>query len=107
MGLDVILEEMKMSEVYSASITHNLNTMAEAAGIYMHLWRPDQIGITKAGELVAPLKEGLALLLKHPNKFREFEPENGWGSYKTLVEFVENYLHECMEHQDAIVKVCR
>ena len=33
---------------YSANITHNLGKMAEEAGIYKHLWRPEEIGITKA-----------------------------------------------------------
>ena len=41
-------EETETNEVYSANITHNLNTMADEAGIYKHLWRPDEIKITKA-----------------------------------------------------------
>ena len=46
--------------VYSTNITHNLNEMAEAVGIYTHLWRPEEIAYTKAGELVKPLRQGLA-----------------------------------------------
>ena len=33
MSLDVYLEVMKPTEVFSANITHNLNKMAEAAGV--------------------------------------------------------------------------
>ena len=34
--------------VYEGNITHNLNRMAEACGIYMELWRPEEIGVIKA-----------------------------------------------------------
>ena len=47
---------------YDANITHNLGEMAGAAGIYHHLWRPEEIGVIKAWQLVAPLDAGLALL---------------------------------------------
>ena len=46
-------------EVYSRNITHNLNKMAEAAGIYTVLWRPDENGITKAHQCIEPLRTGL------------------------------------------------
>jgi len=44
---------------YEANVTHNLNKMAMEAGIYEYLWRPDEIGITKAGRLIEPLSKGL------------------------------------------------
>ena len=40
MSLDVMLNGAVGDELYSANITHNLTGMADAAGIYMHLWRP-------------------------------------------------------------------
>lgn len=95
------------SNDFSANITHNLNTMAAAAGIYHHLWRPDEIGITKAGELIEPLTEGLALLKSDPERFRVFNPENGWGSYDGLVDFVSEYLDACLRNPDALVSVSR
>jgi len=48
MSLDVYLMKTMPTSVYDANITHNLGAMAEAAGIYKHLWRPEEIGITKA-----------------------------------------------------------
>src|SRR3990167_10589793 len=79
-------------EVYSANITHNLTGMANEAGIYKHLWRPDEINITKAGQLILPLREGLALLKSDPERFRKYNPDNGWGNYDGLVRFVQKYL---------------
>jgi hypothetical protein len=52
MSLDVWLTATRPCEVYSDNITHNLGEMADAAGIYKALWRPEEIGITKAAELV-------------------------------------------------------
>jgi hypothetical protein len=59
--------------------------MAEAAGIYMHLWRPEEIGITKAHELIEPLTNGLKLLKDDPEKFKAYDSPNGWGTYKNFV----------------------
>jgi hypothetical protein len=94
-------------EVYSANITHNLGEMAQAAGIYRILWRPDEIGITKAAELIEPLTEGLARLKADPDHFEQFNAPNGWGLYKHFVPFVEGYLEACKEHPEADVSVCR
>lgn len=94
-------------QVYWANITHNLNTMAGEAGIYEHLWRPDEIKITKAKELIEPLRQGLHNLKSEPERYKKFKPENGWGSYDGLVKFVENYLNACYEYPDADVEVSR
>lgn len=94
-------------ELYSANITHNLNTMAENAGIYKHLWRPDEIGISRAVELIAPLAEGLARLKAAPSHFKQWDAPNGWGLYEHFVPFVEKYLAACREHPQALVRVWR
>jgi hypothetical protein len=93
--------------VHDANITHNMGRMAEAAGIYEHLWRPDEIGVTKAGQLVGPLRAGLARLKADPERFEKFNPENKWGDYGALVRFVEKYLIACEEYPDADVSVSR
>jgi len=54
MGLDISL----MTSVYSANITHNLNEMAGAAGIYKYLWRPEEVGIYYAENLIDPFTKG-------------------------------------------------
>ena len=107
MSLDVYLEVIKPTAIYSANITHNLNKMADAAGIYKELWRPEEIGITKAHQLIAPLTDGLARLRAEPDKYRAFNPPNGWGSYEGLVRFVEDYLNACGMEPDADVRVSR
>ena len=99
--------EREVGEVYSRNITHNLNKMAGEAGIYECLWRPEEIGITNAKQLIEPLRKGLALLKSDPARFSQSNPENGWGSYSGLVDFVEDYLAACEAHPGAAVSVSR
>lgn len=107
MSLDVSLTRVQPTQVYSANITHNLGAMAEAAGIYQHLWRPEEIGITKARQLIEPLKQGLERLKSEPEKFEKYNSPNGWGMYEHFVPFVENYLKACEEFPDSEVSANR
>jgi hypothetical protein len=106
-SLDVYLSKPGIVTVYDANITHNLGKMAAEAGIYQHLWRPEEIGITKAEQLIEPLRAGLNLLKSDPGRFEKFNSPNGWGLYKHFVPFVENYLKACEENPDADVAVSR
>jgi len=98
---------LKEEDAYSDNITHNLGTMAEAAGIYKHLWRPEDIGITTARQLIEPLRAGLELLRSDPERFKKLNPANGWGDYEGLVEFVERYLLACETFPEADVHASR
>lgn len=109
MSLDVYLEEVRPSEVYWANITHNLAGMAKAAGIYKHLWSPEEVEppVTKAVQLIEPLKAGLAWLKANPDEAKKHDAKNGWGLYEHFVPFVEKYLTACIESPDADVRVSR
>lgn len=93
--------------VFSANITHNLGEMAEAAGIYRAMWRPEEIGAKWARDVTQILLDGLELLRESPNRFRKMNPSNGWGSYEGLVRFTEGYLAACLEHPDTLIKASR
>jgi hypothetical protein len=107
MSLDVYLTAVRRTEVHWSNITHNLGAMAREAGIYMHLWRPDDIGISKAFELIGPLKDGLKILKRDPERFKKLNAENGWGTYEQFVPFVEEYLRACVDNPDAKVSISR
>ena len=94
-------------EVYSDNITHNLGEMASKAGIYSLLWKPEELNITKANDIIVPLRIGLDKLLDDPVYFKYFNPANGWGRYETLVLFVKNYLKACIEHPESTISICR
>lgn len=95
------------TRVYDANITHNLTKMADAAGIYQHLWRPEEIGVKKAKDLIEPLEAGLARLKADPDAFKIHNPSNGWGNYEGLVGFVSAYLAACREYPESNVSVWR
>lgn len=109
MSLDVRLEGVETRTIgyFSSNITHNLGRMAEAAGIYQAIWRPEELGITKAGELIPLLEVGLKELESDPEKFSQYNAPNGWGTYERFVPWVRDYLEACKEHPEATVEVCR
>lgn len=94
-------------ELYEANITHNLNRMAKEAGIYQHLWRPEELNITTAGELILPLLAGLECLRRDQEYFEQFNAENGWGLYEHFVPWVEKYLEACRKYPKAKIRVSR
>jgi hypothetical protein len=107
MSLDIDLEEIKPTSVFSANITHNLNKMADAAGIYYHVWRPEELGIERASDLITPLTDGIARLTADPAKFKAFNPNNGWGTYDGFVTWLQEYLQACIEHPTATIRANR
>jgi hypothetical protein len=107
MPLDTGAAELYEVELFSANITHNLNKMTQEAGIYEALWRPEEIGITTAGQLIGPLRHGLDLLRSDPARFIALNPSNGWGSYADFVPWVEGYLAACQAYPKAKVEASR
>lgn len=94
-------------QLFWQNITHNLGQMAGEAGIYQACWRPEEIGITKAAQLIPLLEEGLAKLRADPAKYEAFNSSNGWGLYEHFVPWVAKYLNACKEYPDATVRVSR
>lgn len=135
MSLDVTLYEVKTlececgkvhelgtEEIYEANITHNLNKMAEEAGIYEACWRPYQLReeydkdwnheeerdfaefiVTKSYELIDIIEKGLGDMKAKPDHYEQFNSPNGWGLYENFVPWVENYLEALKRNPNAIV----
>ena len=78
--------------------------MAEAAGLYEVLWRPEEIGITSASKMIPLLEKGIKKLESDPEKYKAFNPPNGWGNYENLVSFCKSALHWCREYPDAVIE---
>lgn len=92
---------------FFCNITHNLNKMAEAAGLYRALWYPEKLRITHASYLIETLTVGLACLRSDPSRFKALNPPNKWGNYDSLVGVVEKYLAACKMYPDARIEVSR
>lgn len=94
-------------EVYSANITHNLTEMADAAGIYGIVWRPEENGITKAKQLIEPLRNAVVEMCAEPERFRAFDSPNGWGLYDNFLPWLDKLLAACVAAPEATVRVSR
>lgn len=95
------------SQVYDENITHNLGKMAEKAGIYEALWRPEEINCKQAKDISGILFEGLKRLKRNPKHYEKFNAENRWGRYEHLVSFVQNYYDACIEFPKAKIRISR
>lgn len=113
MSLDVDLMVTQPVSVYSANITHNLGRMAAVVDVgddltlYQILWRPDEIPLTTARQLIVYLAQGMNVLLDDADRLRDYNPENGWGNYNNLLNFTKEYLVACMENPDAELSISR
>ena len=101
------VHKIKEEDVYNNNITHNLGEMAKEAGIYYHVWRPDEIDIIKASELIKPLEDALCIMKEQPKRFKKHDSPNGWGLYENFVPWLESYLDACKDYPDSIISVSR
>jgi len=56
--------------------------MAQSAGLYDCLWKPEENGIETAEDLIPLLVSGLEKLKANPEHFKKFEDSSGWGTYQ-------------------------
>lgn len=85
------------------NITHNLGEMASHipvgdTDLYMACWRPEEIGIKTAGEVLPLLKEGIRYMVDHRKELLEYESPNGWGTYNGFMKFLLNYKQACEDN---------
>lgn len=106
MSLTVALRNPGAEEnCFLANITRNLAKMADAAGLFESLWEPIEHGMSKAKDLVEPLTIGLYALKTHPERFKQLNAANGWGTYDQFVPWVEEYIDACKNNPEAEIYV--
>ena len=94
-------------DVHHMNLTHNLGHMAQEAGIYDVLWHPDTSGISVAGDLIVVLSHTIKHMRENPTHYEQFNPENGWGSYRHFVPRLEALLEACKKHPKAKIEADR
>lgn len=104
--------ESDTNRVFEWNITHNLGEMADQVKIgdhtlYQYLWRPEEIGVTHARQLIDPLSQGWLFMLSNQERLEKFNPANGWGDFDGLLEFVEAYIKAAVKYPDATIEVSR
>ena len=113
MSLDIDLMVIQPTSVFSLNITHNLGKMAaevklsNGKTLYDVLWRPEEQNYFTAEDISELLDEGWNILLSDPEKYKKFNPENGWGDYDGLCNFVYSYRNACWDTPNAELSVSR
>ena len=75
--LERLEDDYEDAKLASHNVTHNLTKMAEAVGLYRILWHPEEIGITSATQMIAPLEIAITELESSPDKYKAYNPPNG------------------------------
>lgn len=75
----------------SANITWNLREMiVKSTGLE---WKnEDNNGLCK--DVIPKIADGLAELIKYPEKYKQYEAENGWGTIKGCKNFFVQILND-------------
>jgi len=94
-------------QVFSRNITHNLTSMADACGVYKILWRPEELGLHLAKDLINDLEIGINYMSKNRVTLEAYNPPNGWGCYEIFYEDCIDILKACKENPNAKISVWR
>lgn len=101
-------EETETNEFWHGNITHNLTKMAKHVSVdktdpdnyltlYDMLWRDEYDSIITISNYIKYLTNSLFELKNNPDKYKQYNPENGWGTYEQLVEFVRSFIHALID----------
>lgn len=81
--------------------TFNVGTMIEEACGK----RPPTWDNMKCSDLLPYLQKGIEELEKHPDEYKQYEPDNHWGSVEGAERFLQNVAKQCIEYPFAFVEV--
>lgn len=102
------------SKDYYINITHNLNKMAEHVPIgntnlYKVLWHGDELDvpIVKGKQFEDYLYDGISYMIRCKPILLEYNPDNGWGNYGSLLQFTKDCLALSIQHPNADVRFSR
>jgi len=79
----VSLETPVVAPHLEVNITYNVGTMLRRAGIHPNII--NGMGVEDATEV---FKHAVLLMSANPDYFREFDAKNGWGTFETTFEAV-------------------
>lgn len=86
---------------WHANITHNLGTMAKQVSVdgytlYQLLWRPEETDLlsndSPTERYVECVGKALKELKLHRAALIMYNPSNGWGTYRDLLDFTADFL---------------
>lgn len=80
--------------------SHNVAEIAKAAGIHSQLWRGENHPeIQRCCHLVEPLDKAIVFIIKNRTDLLHLNPENGWGSVDSFLQFLVDLRASCQLHR--------
>ena len=84
-------------------VSHTSNTaamMKEVCGSYPSDWDG-----RRCADMYPVLMQGASLLLQYPQRYRQFEPGNGWGTVESTAKFLRRIADNCDKFPTAVIEV--
>ena len=84
-------------------INYTSNTAAmikEVCGSYPSEWSGE-----RCADMYPTLMQGASLLNLHPQRYRQFEPDNGWGTVESTAKFLRQIADNCDKYPTAVIEV--
>jgi len=94
-------------EAFELNITHNLTGMADEAGLYECIWRPEGSLYKTAYDILPRLLDGIEYMENNREKLELLNPKNGWGSYYILLNSAKAYAEACAKYPKASIHAWR
>ena len=93
--------------VFDTNITHNLTKMASQLGIHQVVWRPEENGIEKAGQLEKWVEIAVKELQSNWKNYKQYEASNGWGTVAQFYWWLKELQEACLQYPNARIKSWR
>lgn len=117
-------DTVKEKEYWSANVTHNMGEMARHIPVryrvdgewyendlYHLVWRPEEVGVSNVcnntNTLADALQSGISYMVEHREELLQYNPDNGWGSYDSFLEWLINYWRACLENPNCEIEISR
>lgn len=80
--------------------SNTANMIKEVCGSY-----PSQWNGKKCSDMYPILMQGASLLNNDPQKYKQFEAKNGWGTVNSTRDFLMDVADNCQKYPTAILEV--
>ena len=99
--------------LHVGNITHNLNEMAKHVPVsktltlYNILWRPHESDLKTTDDILEYVTIAVKYLIDHEEELLQYNPDNGWGNYESLLDFSKQVGSACIFHPHCDIEVSR
>jgi hypothetical protein len=111
MSLDLWLESVPCKECNNMVRLDSHNYTYNVAEMWYQIFPESRsfvdIDCLTGKESLIRLEQARIKLQLYPEDFKKVNPKNGWGSYESFLEFINNLIDDALEHPNYIWKASR